>query len=116
MPKLPPKQCTYAGCKLYTTKNSRCEEHQRESWATSNNSTPSERGYGYSWTKIRKQALIRDGYLCVVCSNKGLLTKATEVDHILNKAQGGDDDIDNLQSICSSCHKAKTSKERLNKS
>ena len=33
---------------------------------------------------------------------------ATEVDHVLPKAKGGTDDLKNLQSICSACHRAKT--------
>ena len=36
---------------------------------------------------------------------------ATEVDHIKRKADGGTDDIDNLQGLCHDCHKAKTTYE-----
>lgn len=70
-----------------------------------------ERGYGYAWRKRREKALKRDQYLCQVCKRQGYLTPATEVDHIINKAHGGTDDIDNLQSICRACHQSKTQSE-----
>lgn len=70
-----------------------------------------ERGYGWAWKKIRQMILARDNYMCVPCLDKDRLTPATEVDHILSKAKGGDDDPDNLQSICADCHTAKTTKE-----
>ncbi|HCL5939948.1 TPA: HNH endonuclease [Citrobacter freundii] len=40
---------------------------------------------------------------------------AETVDHIKPKAHGGTDDLSNLESICSGCHKAKTARERLNR-
>ncbi|WP_221899405.1 HNH endonuclease [Xanthomonas sp. GW] len=39
------------------------------------------------------------------------MTEATEVDHILNVAEGGTDDDANLQAICTDCHGAKTQAE-----
>ena len=40
-----------------------------------------------------------------------MLIKATEVDHIKRKEDGGTDAIDNLQSLCGPCHATKTAKE-----
>lgn len=74
-----------------------------------------ERGYGYEWTKLRKQVLQRDCYLCQPCERQGRTTQATQVDHITPKAQDGSDDFDNLQSICDDCHKAKTKAETSSK-
>lgn len=34
-----------------------------------------------------------------------------ECDHIVNKAQGGTDDMDNLQSLCKPCHDKKSQQE-----
>lgn len=70
-----------------------------------------ERGYGYQWQKLRQVILRRDNYLCQPCLSNGRPTPATEVDHITPKAKGGDDGQDNLQSICRSCHAAKTKAE-----
>ncbi|MEQ7870735.1 HNH endonuclease signature motif containing protein [Chromohalobacter salexigens] len=36
---------------------------------------------------------------------------ASEVDHIVGQAFGGTDDDDNLEAICTPCHKAKTARE-----
>jgi 5-methylcytosine-specific restriction protein A len=36
---------------------------------------------------------------------------STAVDHIVPKAQGGQDTDDNLQGICGDCHSEKTAKE-----
>lgn len=73
-----------------------------------------QRGYGYEWTKLRSVALKRDSYTCIPCQTKRRTTPATQVDHIKPKAQGGTDDLDNLQSICDDCHKAKTAEETAN--
>lgn len=70
-----------------------------------------ERGYGYEWTKRREVALQRDHYLCQPCERQGRVTPATQVDHIIPKAQDGTDDYDNLESICEPCHKRKTAQE-----
>ena len=70
-----------------------------------------ERGYGYQWTKTRARILRRDGHLCQPCYRKGRATPATQVDHITPKSQDGTDDSDNLQGICTDCHKAKTKAE-----
>ena len=53
-------------------------------------------------------ALYRDHNACVVCGQP-----ATEVDHIVEVADGGDlYGLDNLQSLCHSCHAAKTKREQ----
>ena len=72
-----------------------------------------ERGYGSAWVKIRKAALIRDQYLCQHCLPRP--TPATDVDHIKPKADGGTDELSNLQSLCFDCHKIKTAKENSTK-
>lgn len=67
-----------------------------------------ERGYGAAWDKLRRRVLIRDKHLCQPCLRVQRVTPAREVDHITPKAQGGTDDESNLQSICPTCHRAKT--------
>lgn len=53
----------------------------------------------------------RDAGLCQPCLRSGFTVLASAVDHVVNKAQGGTDDEDNLQAICGECHKAKTARE-----
>ncbi len=79
-----------------------------------------ERGYGYAWTKLRKIVMERDKGLCQVSLKKGLTVRATEVDHIVSKAEakrrGWTEEqvnaLSNLQAISSHEHKIKTEEEQ----
>jgi len=55
------------------------------------------------WRKLRSFILDRDP-LCVLCRR----APANEVDHIVPRADGGDDAPENLQGLCKSCHSRKT--------
>ena len=70
--------------------------------------SPSSRGYGYRWVKLRQYVMRRDAGLCQVCAKQGYTTQATEVDHITPKASCGTDSDANLQAICRACHADKT--------
>lgn len=74
--------------------------------------TSTQRGYGYRWQKLRAQVLKRDKHLCIPCKKQGKLTLAKEVDHIVEKANGGTDEMSNLQAICTPCHKDKTNNRK----
>lgn len=63
---------------------------------------------GRPWRRKRERILLRDKYTCQHC---GVITQELEVDHIINQAQGGSDDDDNLQALCVPCHKVKTQQE-----
>ncbi len=107
------RPCKEPGCpKLTLDKSGCCERHKAEQvcgWDISNGGKSShQRGYGASWRRLRKQILDRDQHLCQVCRKQ----TATEVDHIIGKADGGTDDPGNLQAICTRCHKKKTARER----
>lgn len=58
------------------------------------------------WKSLRWQALKRDGFRCVQCSGRGRL----EVDHIkpVRDAPELAWSLDNLQSLCPTCHGRKT--------
>jgi 5-methylcytosine-specific restriction protein A len=112
------RPCRSYGCPaLVTNKGQRgfCDEHahMRAGWSKrpARTGSTTERGYGHAWQKLRLQILTRDAYVCVLCRQANRYVPATDVDHIISKARGGTDAHDNLQSLCSECHKAKTSKE-----
>jgi 5-methylcytosine-specific restriction endonuclease McrA len=54
---------------------------------------------------------VRDNGLCQPCLKGSRVSRASQVDHIIPKADGGNDDDNNLQSICVACHRAKTATE-----
>ncbi len=77
------------------------------------------RGYGSQWVKIRKLVMARDKGLCQPCAKESRVTRATQVDHVVSKAeavrrrwtQAQVDDPANLQAICTPCHDRKTTEE-----
>jgi 5-methylcytosine-specific restriction protein A len=114
MPSTAPKPCTQPGCGVLVRDGSaRCEAHKvlAGRFADKRRGSRHQRGYGTAWDRTRARILRRDAGLCQPCSRAGRVTAATEVDHIVNKARGGDDGDDNLQSICVDCHRRKTAAE-----
>jgi 5-methylcytosine-specific restriction endonuclease McrA len=64
-----------------------------------------------NWNKLRTLQLTTEP-LCRKCKQKGLTVPATVADHIIPIEQGGERyDLDNLQSLCESCHNRKSAKE-----
>jgi 5-methylcytosine-specific restriction protein A len=49
-----------------------------------------------------------DNPLCVACQSKGITREATELDHIVPLFKGGTNEAENLQGLCTECHKDKT--------
>lgn len=107
------RPCTFPGCSELTD-SGRCKRHaiavRRESDAR--RPTAAERGYDSHWAKARKHYLAAHP-LCVMCEQRGRLTPATVVDHII--AHKGDKsrfwDSDNWRSLCAPCHNARTARE-----
>lgn len=123
MPVAAPKPCRHPGCNVLVRSGGRCDKHQREaapgSFADRSRGTRHERGYGTDWDKIRERILRRDNGLCQECLRNGVLTAVGDkpfsawCDHVIPKAEGGTDDDENLQTLCRSCHQAKTDREKL---
>ncbi len=69
----------------------------------------SARGYGRPWQALRLSHLALHP-ICQHCSDRGVITEATEVDHVT--PHGGDRsllmDRGNLMSLCKPCHSRKT--------
>lgn len=70
---------------------------------------------GQEVKRIRGRALqaLRDRLLsanpfCAMCNAHGLVTLATDLDHIVALANGGCNEDENLQGLCSECHELKT--------
>lgn len=57
------------------------------------------------WRWIRKQALIRDNFSCVLCGSK----ERVQVDH-LRYVPFGEEKLEDLQAMCLACHAKKTKK------
>jgi 5-methylcytosine-specific restriction protein A len=110
MPLAAPRPCNNPTCTKYAVKGGRCEDHKVKKWDHSGKSS-NERGYGHKWRNLKKRVLQEDGHLCRSCLRDGIYTKAIDVDHIVNKAQGGTDIRINLESICKACHSIKTKRE-----
>lgn len=75
-------------------------ENGNEGWGSGRGGRP--------WRRRRAAILVRDQYTCQSC---GTITLDLEVDHIVNIAQGGNDDDANLQALCVPCHQSKTAIE-----
>lgn len=118
MPTRPAKACRVTNCPNHVTDRKYqgyCEQHKdKAGWFANEKAKGNrhQRGYGKDWEVIRKHALKRDAYLCKICRANGKYTKANTVDHIKAKEHGGTDAMNNLQSLCDSCHKDKTARER----
>ena len=116
MPPRVPKVCRERTChQLTTERHGYCPAHIHllDGWKKVAKVSADDRGYDWAWRKLRKRILERDKYLCQVCLALGIVTPATEVDHIVNKAAGGTDGESNLQGICDPCHQTKTRAEAL---
>lgn len=117
---MPSTPCRFKGCSGLVNsrlKRGYCDKHAhlrtQSNWSShqQKQGNTTKRGYGHAWRQRRADVLARDHFLCQVCLKNGYVTPATAVDHIINKASGGTDDMDNLQSICHACHKSKTQAE-----
>lgn len=66
------------------------------------------------WQLLREQALLRDLGLCQHCLPKDKIQLAEEVDHILPIKFYWEHrlTLDNLQSLCNTCHRVKTAEDK----
>ena len=122
MPIAAPKPCRHPACSVLVSDGSGyCAAHKRAapgSFADKSRGSRHERGYGSKWDKIRERILKRDCGLCQECLRNGRVHAvggkpfSAFCDHIVPKVDGGTDDDENLQTLCRSCHTAKTDKEK----
>ncbi len=56
---------------------------------------------GLAWIERRREVLARDGGRCVQC---GTNTQLLDAHHIIPRREGGTDELDNLITLCRTCH------------
>ena len=56
------------------------------------------------WEMRKRQVFERDMWRCRKCASVLQL----QCDHVVNRSSGGTHDMENLQTLCSNCHYAKT--------
>ncbi|MEU0952807.1 HNH endonuclease [Streptomyces niveus] len=96
--------CLAKGCLVKTFRDGRCREHQtRKPWQ---NTSARNLNRPSNWPSIRAQVLARDGFACQMCGKRTEL----EVDHIIPVARGGSWELNNLWTLDSECHEAKSRK------
>ena len=68
------------------------------------------------FTEFEKQSIASSfDYKCVTCK-ADLVDREFEIDHKIPIASGGKNSVENLQSLCKSCHTKKSNFEKFNKS
>ena len=60
-----------------------------------------QKGFNYGFSSRREAVLNRDKYTCQICGKKHT---RLEVHHIKYRSQGGDDNENNLITLCEDCH------------
>lgn len=55
---------------------------------------------------VRKEVAASQGWRCFACQHS--LPSSFDVDHVLGRAEGGTNDLSNLQALCCNCHRSKT--------
>ena len=107
----PQKKCLHPSCRILIPFTERhCEKHNANK---EYNRTRAKRDPEYvkfykskAWRGARKNALIRDDYLCVSCMANELYTTAQLVHHKVEVRNDYEKRLDpeNLVSLCESCH------------
>lgn len=89
--------CSKSGCHELTH-GAYCQWHRN----------PMEERNTARWRKVRK-VILREHPICEHCGR----TFATEVNHIVPIIDGGAEyDLDNLEALCTECHKTVTREQR----
>ena len=116
------KICTYPGCNVavevddFDRSSPRCPQHPSMYVPKKVYKHHYHNGKhiydSYQWKKLRKQYAEQQP-LCEHCLKFDILTPLAVVDHVKEIEDGGEPfDINNLQSLCHSCHNRKTAEEK----
>lgn len=115
MNRAPKKPCAHVACPALVEERF-CAAHKAKRYREQNarRGSASSQGYGAQWRKLVAIQREREP-LCREHLKRGEAVQKDEVDHIVPKALGGIDDFSNFQSLCKSCHSAKTAREVLHR-
>lgn len=88
---------------------SRCDECRGKAWSR----PPPANLYAYRsrWASTRKQVLERDAHQCQLRYPGICIGTAREVDHIIQPAAGGTEELENLRAVCRPCHARRTGRQ-----
>ena len=114
MPYRPKKPCRHPGCPELINETF-CEKHKREDNKIYNQYKRDELSRTFyrtqRWIETRKKKLHISPF-CEECQRNGTMVVGKIVDHIVPIKQGGEPyDLDNLQTLCWSCHSRKSIEE-----
>lgn len=105
MPRKPKKPCAYPGCPNLT-EGRFCDKHRKEDskqYEKFKRDEGHSKRYNNTWRRIRK-IYVSEHPFCEECFKRGILVPVEEVHHIIPLREGGTHDVDNLISLCRSCH------------
>ena len=109
-----PHLCNVRGCKNLTAERY-CKEHQQELEQKQIEQDKKEqryKNYSRDWKNLSKMIRAREPF-CRMCMIKNLYTLSQCVDHIDGNPNNNNED--NLQALCWSCHSSKTLADRNRK-
>ncbi len=105
MPYKAKSPCRHPGCGKLAS-GGYCEAHKKihnKEYNDWHRGYKSGERYDWKWRKIRAR-YVKAHPLCEMCLEAGRLVPVAEVHHIKPKSEGGSDDVENLMSLCHSCH------------
>ena len=105
MPTKPKRPCRYPGCPRLAD-GVYCEEHAKAMnthYEHFSRGYDSNERYNSTWRKIRNR-YIKQHPLCEQCLTDGRCVPAVLVHHRVPLGSGGTNEINNLLSLCYSCH------------
>jgi 5-methylcytosine-specific restriction protein A len=98
--------CKQPGCPQLLTGQPFCPTHARPAWQHVTEPIP----LPPDWPQIQAAVLARDSHRCRI-NGPRCITHATQVDHVVNRAAGGNHSPANLVAACLPCHATKSGRE-----
>ena len=112
VPTKPTRPCSYPGCPRLTDGRF-CEKHAKlesRRYEKYDRDPATRKRYGRAWKRVRERYIAAHP-LCEKCRERGKLTPAQEVHHLLPLSRGGTHDESNLMALCKPCHSEITARD-----